>query len=77
MVLEIRTDTEYECFEVVTKNQKFSGFPGANMTRWGSGYFVPIRKKHWYEDLEVIATWVNNNLKEENGTPEACFFTLG
>lgn len=70
MILEIRTDTEYECFEVVTKNARFGAYPGANPNRWGSGYFVPIRKKHWYEDLEEIATWVNNELKDE------CLFAL-
>lgn len=71
MVLEIRSDIEGKYFEAVTKNKKFGGYPGVCFTPWCNTWFVPIRKTKWYEDLEAIASWVNNELKDE------CVFTLG
>ena len=70
MTIEIISDSECKFFEVSTKNEKFSGYPGAFHNRFG-GWTVPIRKNHWYEDLESIASWVNNELKED------CMFTIG
>lgn len=71
MVLEIRSDIEGKYFEVCTKNKRFGGYPGVCLVQWSNTLFVPIRKTHWYEDLEAIASWVNNELKEE------CEFAIG
>ncbi len=77
MVLEIITDTKCKFFDVVTKDQRFAQYPKAFLGRGGRTVCATINQKNWYKDLEDIAYWVNNNLKEENGTPEACFFALG
>ena len=77
MVLEIITDTEYKYFDVLTNDQRFAQYPKAFYGRGGRIVCATIDRKNWYKDLEEIASWVNNNLKEENGTPEACLFALG
>lgn len=70
MILEIHSDIEGKFFEVSCKNKKFSGYPNAIYDRFG-GWTVPIRKQHWYDDLVAIASWVNNELKDD------CEFTVG
>ena len=71
MTFEIRTDTEYKCFEIVCKNKKCLDYPGGfNVNSWGTGYWLPI-KGNWYKAMEDLASWVNNELKEE------CLFCLG
>ena len=77
MVLEIITDTEYKYFDVVTKDQRFVQYPKAFLGRGGRTVCTTIDRRNWYKDLESIASWVNNNLKEKDGTPESCIFALG
>lgn len=77
MVLEIITDTEYKFFDAVTKDKRFDQYPKAFYGRGGRTVCTTIDRKNWYKDLEEIASWVNNNLREEDGTPEACIFALG
>lgn len=78
MTFEIHSDIEYKYFEVVTKDQRFADYPMAFRSRFSETTFCTyIDKKNWYKDLEAIASWVNNNLKAKDGTPEACFFALG
>ena len=71
MTLEIRSDTEYKYFEAVTHDMRFAGYPKAGGGRGMRTLFVAIYKKTWFEQLEDIASWVNNELKEE------CVFTIG
>ena len=70
MVLCISSDVEGKFFEVTTKNKKFLGYPGAFPGRFGTPC-ASLNGKKWYEDLEAIASWVNNELKEE------CLFEIG
>lgn len=65
MVLTIISDTDYEFFEVRTKDKKLSGYPKASMNRWGTGYYVTIDGKHWLKDLEDVADWVKYEFGEE------------
>lgn len=74
MVLEIITDREYKYFDVVTKDQRFAQYPKAFYGRGcstGRAVCTTIDRKNWYKDLESIATFVNNELKDE------CIFSLG
>ena len=64
MVLEIRGDACMQTFEVCTKDARFESFPYASPNRWGTGYYTSI-SGDWYRKLVGIATWVNNELKEE------------
>ena len=78
MTFEIYSDTSKTCFEVVCRDKRFADYPGgANPNRWGTGWYVPISKNHWYDDLFAIASWVNNNLRDRDGTPEECLFVIG
>ena len=71
MTFEIRSDTEYESFEIVCRNRRFGNYPGGAIpTPWGNGYYIPITG-NWYKQLEDIASWVNNELNEE------CLFEIG
>lgn len=71
MVLEIIADSELKYFDVVTKNQNFAQYPKAFYGRGGRTVCTTIDRRNWYKDLEAIASFVNNELKDE------CIFTLG
>jgi len=64
MVLTISTDMENTYYDVTTKNKRFANYPLACKGRFG-GYFVALDKDNWFEQAENIASWVNNELKEE------------
>jgi len=64
MVLSILADYEKTVFEVVSKDERLAECPLAGIGRGGKA-FVPVRKDNWYEQLEGIRDWVNNELKEE------------
>ena len=70
MVIEIRSDWNYEVFEAVCANKKFADYPNVAFGRAHKPY-VPLTNKNWFKQLEDIASWVNNELKEE------CFFCMG
>ena len=65
MTLTITADSEKKFFEVITKDMRFANYPHAGGGRGMRTLFVPIYKKSWFEQLEDIATWVNNELNEE------------
>lgn len=70
MTFEIVADRDCKYFEIVCRNKKVLDSPlGFNPNPWGTGYWIPV-KGNWYKTLESIASWVNNELKEE------CEFTL-
>lgn len=70
MTFEIVADRDCKYFEIVCRNKKVLDSPlGFNPNPWGTGYWIPV-KGNWYKALENIASWVNNELKEE------CVFTL-
>lgn len=72
MTLEILSDVDYKYFEVTTKDKKIAGYPTAIMNRWGTGWTIPLDpKKNWWVQLEGIASYVNNELKDE------CLFAIG
>ena len=69
MTIELRSDIDYEVFEAVCANKKFANYPKVAFGRCGKPY-VSLTKQNWFKQLEDIASWVNNELKEE------CVFTL-
>lgn len=72
MTLEIRSDIEYKYFEVVTKDERFANYPLAFRGGFNNKTICTcIDKKNWFKDLEKIASFVNNELKDE------CVFTIG
>lgn len=64
MVLCISSDVDGKYFEVTTKNKKFLKYPGAFPGRFGTPCAV-LNAKTWFNDLNAIASWVNNDLNEE------------
>ena len=71
MTLEIRSDIEGKYFEAVSKDMRLGQYPLAGIGTLGRFYFVRIDKRNWFSDLEAIASFVNNELKEE------CEFVIG
>lgn len=66
MTLTVSSDIEYKYFEVTTKNKKFADYPLAFRGGWnGETICTCIDKKKWFQQLEAIAEWVNNELGEE------------
>lgn len=65
MTLTISADSEKKYFEVYTKDERFANAPMAGAGRGYRTFYVPIYKKSWFEQLEEIASWVNNELHEE------------